>query len=98
MAPPAPTTAPLTASAPPPWPEILRDALRDWEPRRLGYNAVLGAIVLGWGVFTWPHFRSALALGPLAQLLALAALASLCPCAALITCNRVADEIYPAAS
>jgi len=84
MAPLAPTTEPVAASPPPPWQELLRDALRYWEPRRLGYNAVLGAIVLGWVVFTWPHFRSALAPGPLAQLLVLAALANLCYCAAYL--------------
>jgi hypothetical protein len=38
----------LAASAPPPLREVLTDALRYWEPRRVGYNVVLALIVLGW--------------------------------------------------
>jgi len=61
---------------------LLDDAIRFWEPRRVAYNAVLAAIVIGWGVFTWPHFRPALALEPMLQLFVLAVIANVLYCAA----------------
>jgi len=72
------------APAPPPFREILADAVRYWEPRRLGYNALLASVFLGWVVFTWPHFRAAFTLGALAALAVLALLANLCYCAAYL--------------
>lgn len=72
------------APAPPPFREILADAVRYWEPRRLGYNALLAAIFLGWVVFTWPHFRGAFTLSALAALALLALLANVCYCAAYL--------------
>jgi len=72
------------APAPPPLREILADAVRYWEPRRLGYNALLAAIFLGWVVFTWPHFRGAFTLNNVAALAVLALLANLCYCAAYL--------------
>jgi hypothetical protein len=61
-------------------------ARRYWERRRFTYNAVLTVLVIGWVVFTWPHFRSvftfAYFLPALAYLLLLAALGNLCYCAA----------------
>lgn len=33
--------------------------LRYWEPRRILFNVILAAVVLGWIVLTWPHFREA---------------------------------------
>lgn len=73
------------SSAPaPPFSEIALDALRYWELRRLGYNALLAAIVLGWIGFTWPHLRSALTFSSLAALVALALLANACYCAAYL--------------
>jgi uncharacterized membrane protein YsdA (DUF1294 family) len=77
-----PASASPATSAPPPLKEVLTDAIRYWEPRRIGYNAVLAAIVLGWIVFTWPHFRGAITLRLLAALLVLAVLANVCYCAA----------------
>ena len=73
-----------TGAAPPPLREIVAEAARYWEPRRLGYNALLGAIVLGWVVFTWPHFRGAFTLSALGALTVLALLANLCYCAAYL--------------
>lgn len=61
-----------------------RDARRFWEPRRLWYNAVLTGIVLVWLIATWPHFRPALNLQALAQMLVLAFLANLCFSAAYL--------------
>src|SRR5260370_15510278 len=45
-----------------PFRELLADAARFWEPRRISYNLALIAIVLTWLVATWPHFRPALTL------------------------------------
>lgn len=73
-----------TQAAAPRLREILADAARYWEPRRLGYNALLGAIFLGWVVFTWPHFRGAFTLSALGALTVLALLANACYCAAYL--------------
>jgi hypothetical protein len=73
-----------TVPAPPPFREIVTDAARYWEPRRLGYNALLAAIVLGWVVSTWPHFRGAFTWSALGALLVLALLANVCYCAAYL--------------
>ena len=62
--------------------EILNDAFRYWESRRIVYNFILAALVIAWLLFAWPHFRAALTLESLAKLLILAALANLCYCAA----------------
>ena len=55
--------------------EIIGNAWRYWEPRRLAYNGALALVALGWLVFTWPHFRPALnfrAAGAIAVLAVLA--------------------------
>ena len=64
--------------------QILNDAFRYWETRRIAYNLVLTAAVVGWIVLTWPHFRPALNVHALPLLLVLAALANLCYCAAYL--------------
>ena len=76
-----PTT---TTSAPPPFGEVFTDALRYWESRRIAYNAVLAGIVLGWVMFTWPHFRGAFSWNALLALFVLAMLANVCYCAAYV--------------
>lgn len=58
--------------------QLLADAMRYWEPRRLVYNLVLFGVALFWLIRTWPHFRPALALTPLLQLSVLALLANVC--------------------
>src|SRR5207245_8276631 len=69
--------------------DSLRDALRYWEPRRVWYNVALSVEAAAWVVFTWPHFRPALSLQHLLQLMVLALLRicataprtlSICPC------------------
>ena len=62
--------------------ETLNSAIRFWEPRRVGYNSVLGLVVFGWLLATWPHFRPALTLLSLLRLAILALLANVCYCAA----------------
>jgi hypothetical protein len=63
---------------------LLDDALRFWEPRRLLYNLLLTAVVFGWLIVTWPHFRPALNLQALLLLFVLAVLANVCYCAAYV--------------
>src|SRR5437870_5501924 len=64
--------------------DSLRDALRYWEPRRVWYNVALSVEAAAWVVFTWPHFRPALSLQHLLQLMVLALLANLCYSAAYL--------------
>jgi len=40
----------------------LREAAGFWEPLRPWYSGILLAGVLGWAIFTWPHFRGSLGL------------------------------------
>ena len=60
------------------------DAIRYWEPRRVVYNLVLTAVVIGWVALTWPHFRDALTVLSLLKLIALGLLANACYCAAYL--------------
>jgi len=62
--------------------EILTDAVRYWERRRMLYNLVLAAVVLIWLVATWPHFRSMLNIRALLLMFVLATAANVCYCAA----------------
>lgn len=64
--------------------EKIVEAARFWEPRRIVYNLVLGAVVIFWVVKTWPHFQPAFTLTSLLQLSALAVLANVCYCAAYV--------------
>ena len=64
--------------------ETLAVAARFWEPRRIAYNAVLCVIVAAWMATTWPHFRDALSLFHLGQMLVLALLANVCYSAAYL--------------
>jgi hypothetical protein len=64
--------------------ETLRDAIGYWERRRLAYNIVLAAIVVGWGAVTWPQVRGALAPKHLVALFVLALCANACYCAAYL--------------
>ena len=71
-------------SAPPSFREVFSDALRYWEPKRIGYNGILSLVVLGWVMFTWPHFRSEFTWSSLLALFVLAVLANVCYCAAYL--------------
>jgi hypothetical protein len=62
--------------------QMLGDAARFWEPRRIAYNSILVGVVAAWVAATWPHFRPALTLEALGIMTVLALLANLCYCAA----------------
>ncbi len=64
--------------------DVLHDAIRYWEGRRLAYNLALAVLVSTWVLLTWPHFRPALTFESLSKLLILPALANLCYCAAYL--------------
>lgn len=64
--------------------DVLSDAIRYWEPRRITFNLALALIVAGRVVATWPHFRAGLAFEPLLALCVLAVMANLCYCAAYL--------------
>jgi hypothetical protein len=54
----------------------LGDAIRFWERNRVVYNLVLMGVVVGWITLTWPHFRPAMHLFPLFQLIVLGLIAN----------------------
>ena len=64
--------------------EILSDAIRFWEPRRIAYNLILTAIVLAWVAFSWPHFLPAMRFESLVLMAVLAVLANICYCSAYL--------------
>ncbi|MEO6787617.1 MAG: hypothetical protein ABI318_15930 [Chthoniobacteraceae bacterium] len=64
--------------------EILIDALRFWEWRRLFYNLVLAGVVLFEFARQWPQSRHALQVQPLLTLFLLAVLANAAYCAAYL--------------
>ena len=67
-----------------PFRELLADAARFWEPRRISYNLALVAIVFAWLIATWPHFRPALTLASLGVFTVLGLIANACYCAAYL--------------
>jgi hypothetical protein len=62
--------------------ERLTDAIRFWERQRVLYNLVLVGVVLVWFVATWPHFRPAMHLFRLFQLIGLGLIANGLYCSA----------------
>jgi hypothetical protein len=75
---------PTPESAPPPFREVLTDAIRFWELWRLLYNILLCLVVVAWVALTWPHFRPAMTLQSLLLLAILALIANLCYCVAYL--------------
>src|SRR3979490_712866 len=74
----------LTGAAPLELREIISDALAYWEPRRIGYNLILAAMVVGRVTLTWPPFRSIFTGSIVLALIVLAVLANVCYCAAYL--------------
>jgi hypothetical protein len=64
--------------------DVITDAIRYWEARRVGYNLVLAAIVLSWVTLTWQHFRGAFSWPSVLAVFVLAVLANVCYCAAYL--------------
>jgi len=64
--------------------EAITDAIGYWEPRRVLYNAVLTAIVVGYLAIYWPRSRSAVSFDGILVLFVLAVLANICYCAAYL--------------
>lgn len=54
------------------------DALRYWELRRIVYNCVLTAVIIGLVVLTWPHFGNALTFSSFLKMTVLGLLANAC--------------------
>jgi hypothetical protein len=67
-----------------PFRELLVDAVRYWEPRRIPYNLTLIAIVFIWVLATWPHFRPALTLTALGIFTVLGLIANVLYCVAYL--------------
>jgi hypothetical protein len=66
------------------WRELLSNAIRYWEPRRIVYNLVLAVIVVVHFVYGLPFSKSVLQFNSLLLLFALAVLANVAYCAAYI--------------
>ena len=85
---PPPTDATKGATPPIPTPlllrEIVTEAIRYWEPRRLIYNTVLAMVVVAYIIAGWPQSKAVFALNPVFLLFVLAVLANLCYCAAYL--------------
>jgi hypothetical protein len=67
-----------------PFREILTDAIRYWEPRRIAYNVILTLVVLAWITVSWPHFRPIVKFEGLVLMAVLAVWANICYCAAYL--------------
>lgn len=79
---------------PPAFRDLISDAIRYWEPRRIGYNLVLAAVVLGWVAMTWPHFRTSFTWPSALAVFVLAVLANVCYCAAYIVDVTVQYSVF----
>jgi len=62
--------------------DVLTDAIRYWELRRIAYNVMLAAIVLVVFALQWPESRAALSADLVPTLFILAVLANVAYCAA----------------
>ena len=64
--------------------DVLTDAIRYWELRRIAYNIILVAIVVVVIVLQWPDSRSALSTDLIQSLFIFAVLANVAYCAAYV--------------
>jgi hypothetical protein len=76
--------------------EMLTDAIRYWEPRRIVYNAILAAVVVTPFVLHWPESRSAISLDLLQRFFILAVLANVTYCAAYVVDIAVQSSAFRA--
>jgi hypothetical protein len=77
-----PDVSSLTGEARPSFGELARNAQRDWEPRRVLYNAALLMVVLFHIWARWPESKANLSTDMLIFLFILAVLANIAYCAA----------------
>ena len=64
--------------------DVLTDAIRYWEPRRIAYNVILLAVVVVVFALQWPQSGSALSVDLAQTLFILAVLANVAYCAAYV--------------
>ena len=64
--------------------DVLTDAIRYWEVRRIAYNAILLAVVVVVFVLQWPQSRAAFSADLAQTLFILAVLANVAYCAAYV--------------
>jgi hypothetical protein len=64
--------------------ELVAEALKYWEPRRIAYNAVLAAVVIFYFGLEWPNSRTLLSIDSVLFLFILAVVANICYCAAYV--------------
>jgi len=64
--------------------EMITDAIRYWEPRRILYNGALAVIVTAYFCIGLPQSRASLTVDGCLGLIVLAVLANLCYCAAYV--------------
>ena len=64
--------------------DVLTDAIRYWELRRIAYNAILAAVVVVVFALQWPESRSALSADVAQTLFIVAVLANVAYCAAYV--------------
>lgn len=67
-----------------PFRTMLADAARFWERGRIIYNLILIGVVATWILASWPHFRPAMHLFRLFQLMVLGLIANVLYCVAYI--------------
>ena len=64
--------------------EILTDAIRYWEKRRIAYNAILTLIVVGVFLFYWPATSTSFSFDKAQEFFILAVMANVAYCAAYV--------------
>ncbi len=64
--------------------EAITDGLRYWEPRRIAYNAVLAAIVMGYFIANWSYAISVVSFDGVLTVFLLAVLANIAYSAAYV--------------
>jgi hypothetical protein len=64
--------------------EMLTDAIRYWEIRRIAYNVILAGIVIAVFIAQWPESRSSLSVDLVQGLFIFAVLANVAYCAAYV--------------
>src|SRR5437763_3836251 len=68
--------------------ELIAEAIKYWEPRRIAYNVVLAAVVIFYFTLGWPASKAFLSINAILILFILAVVANVCYCGAYTSfCN-----------